>query len=167
MGAFASHLHGLGDVATVAPLVTQIARAQGVDPNLVMAVIRQESGFQIDPGNRPGDGYGLMQVTLPTAQQVLGASVTAADLMDPVTNITAGVRYLASQLARYGGNVADALAGYNGGAARRNASGQYVNTQGVPNVQRYVDSGPVDGIPWTAVAVGVAVIVGAGLLLDL
>ena len=142
MGQLAASLHRLGDASDLLPLVTAIAQSAGIDPALVMAVIDAESNFNPTATHRDADGgssYGLMQLRLETASLLAGYAVQGPDLFVPEFNIRLGVRYLADQLARYGGNVTDAVAAYNAGTARRNAAGIYVNSRGVPNVQAYVD----------------------------
>ena len=139
MGGLAVILHRLGDAHAVAPIVTDAAAAAGVDPALVLAVIDVESGFNPNARGDDGQSWGLMQVTLATAKVLAGRAVSASELQDPVTNVALGSQYLGEQLARYG-NIPDAVAAYNAGTARKNAAGQYVNSQGIPTVQRYVDA---------------------------
>ena len=76
--------------------------------------MRQESVF--DPGAvSPAAAYGLMQLLVTTASRVAGRPVDASALVDPATNITLGTRYLRQLLDRFDGNLAKALAAYNGG----------------------------------------------------
>jgi len=63
----------------------------------------------------PAAAYGLMQLLAPTASRVAGRPVDATTLFDPTTNITLGTRYLRQLLDRFDGNLAKALAAYNGG----------------------------------------------------
>ena len=117
-----------------------IASKYRVDPDLVDAVIQVESSYNPSAIRRESSGltsYGLMQVTLPAAREVLG-NLSANDLLIPETNIVAGTLYLKTQLNRYG-NAADALAHYNSGTVRKNSQGQYINSQGSTNVNNYVD----------------------------
>jgi soluble lytic murein transglycosylase-like protein len=81
-----------------------------IDPALVKAVIRAESGF--DSGAVSGNGaYGLMQLTLRTAH-----AHGVADVYDPRENIRAGVRQLRALLDRFSNDPKLALAAYNAGA---------------------------------------------------
>ncbi len=96
------------------PLVSDAAEAARLDPLLVLALMRQESTFDPEAVS-PAAAYGLMQLIVPTAEQVGGTTVTAAELTDPPRNIELGTRYLRRLLDRYDGDVAKALAAYNGG----------------------------------------------------
>ncbi len=99
------------------PAVSQAAETQGLDPLLVLALMRQESLF--DPAARsPADARGLMQLLPSTAQRVAataGHPLVDADLYDPETNVSLGTRYLSGLLTRYGGDPVKAIAAYNGG----------------------------------------------------
>ena len=90
-------------------LVMQSAARHGVDPNLVMAVMHQESG-----GNWRARSYkgatGLMQLMPATARR-LGVT----DIYDPAQNIEGGTKYLRFLLDTFNGDVKLALAGYNAG----------------------------------------------------
>jgi soluble lytic murein transglycosylase len=94
--------------------VTVAADAARHDPFVVVSLMRQESLF--DPGAvSPAAAYGLMQLLATTASRVAGRPVEPATLFDPTTNITLGARYLRQLLDRFDGNLAKALAAYNGG----------------------------------------------------
>jgi soluble lytic murein transglycosylase len=94
--------------------VSAAADAARLDPYVVLALMRQESVFDADAVS-PAAAYGLMQLLTTTASRVAGTTVEARQLFDPTTNITLGTRYLRQLLDRYGGNLAKALAAYNGG----------------------------------------------------
>jgi soluble lytic murein transglycosylase-like protein len=121
-----------------AGLVATIANGAGIDPALVMAIISVESSFNPRAVGDGGNSIGLMQVSLPTAAMLAGRNVGPEELKDPSFNVTLGVHYLADQMARYSGNVTDAVAAYNAGSARKLA-GLYVNSVGLPNVEVYVE----------------------------
>jgi peptidoglycan lytic transglycosylase len=97
--------------------VQHAAQAQGVDPLLVVAIIRQESMF--DPTARsPADARGLMQLLPSTAKRLAadGDQPTGdPDLNDPQVNIDLGTLYLRTLLTRFGSDPLKALAAYNGG----------------------------------------------------
>lgn len=92
-------------------LVEKHAAAQGLDKNLVWAVMARESG-----GNRyalsPKNARGLLQVIPPTAARM---GVNPKLLYMPEHNIIAGTRYLRFLSNRYRGNIDLILAGYNAG----------------------------------------------------
>ncbi len=74
-------------------LIAKHARANGVPEDLVHRICREESRYQ--PRVIGGGGaMGLMQIKYTTARG-LGYRGSAAGLLDPDTNLTWGVRYLA------------------------------------------------------------------------
>ncbi len=96
------------------PRLTAAADAARLDPYLVLSLMRQESLF--DPAAvSPASAYGLMQLLVPTASQVAGRPMAPNALVDPTTNMTLGTRHLRQLLDRFDGNLAKALAAYNGG----------------------------------------------------
>ena len=103
------------------PQIVAIARAEGVDPFLVRALIWRESRF--DPNTHgEADEHGLMQVTPEVGQMWAKANKVEDfrddDLYDPETNIRAGTWYLNRALKHWSNTddpVAFALAEYNAG----------------------------------------------------
>jgi soluble lytic murein transglycosylase-like protein len=91
------------------PIINDAARANGVDPKLVHAVIRAESGYNANATSNKG-AMGLMQLIPATAQRY-GVN----DSYDPRQNIEGGTRYLRDLLKMFNGNMELALAGYNAG----------------------------------------------------
>jgi len=95
--------------APYAAIIDQIATEQGIDPRLVHAVIRVESGYNERARSRKG-AMGLMQLMPDTARQY---GVT--DPYDPRANIEAGIKHLKALLQRFPRDLA--LAAYNAGEA--------------------------------------------------
>jgi soluble lytic murein transglycosylase-like protein len=99
-------------------LIVEHARAQGIRPDLVRAVIQVESGY--NPYARSVKGaMGLMQLMPGTA-----AALGVTRPYDPEQNIRGGVTYLRRLLERYENNEELALAAYNAGPE---AVGRYGN----------------------------------------
>ena len=102
--------------------ITEICEPYGMDPWLVMAVIREESGFEEDACSSAG-ACGLMQIMPTTAEWIVSKGTfdfTAEDVLtDPHCNIQAGVWYLNWLLHHYDGNtqLTCAVAAYNAGHA--------------------------------------------------
>ncbi len=92
----------------VSRLVEKHAGARRLDPELVHAVIRAESGYRADAIS-PKGAVGLMQV-MPTTGRRFGVS----DLASPESNLLAGTAYLRHLLDRFD-NLPLALAAYNAG----------------------------------------------------
>lgn len=97
-----------GIPATLQPLIEAAAKRNNLDPALVAAVAKAESGFRVDAGSGAG-ARGLMQLMPSTAS---GLGVT--DILDPAQNLDAGSRYLKQQVDRFG-DLRLALAAYNAG----------------------------------------------------
>jgi soluble lytic murein transglycosylase len=93
------------------------ARRAGIDPRLVLAVMRTESRFRPDAVSRRG-AVGLMQLTPATAAwaaRAAGLPPPAGRLPDPAYNIALGTWYLAHLRHLFGGRLVPALAAYNAG----------------------------------------------------
>ena len=99
--------------------VEQWAAEYELDPLLVYAFIRTESGF--DPAATSSvDARGLMQMTEETflwlrSKLGLGEEVSFGDLYDPDESIRFGCYYLHLCLVRYNGDISTAAAAYHSG----------------------------------------------------
>jgi soluble lytic murein transglycosylase-like protein len=91
------------------PIIDTASRLHGVDAALIHAVISAESGYNPSALSKAG-AMGLMQLMPQTAKRY---GVT--NIMDPVQNITGGVRYLRDLLSMFNGNLELAIAAYNAG----------------------------------------------------
>jgi soluble lytic murein transglycosylase len=102
-------------------IVSTYAARNGLDPNLVLGVIRQESAFMTS-ARSPSNARGLMQILPSTGRMLarqMGISRYSTDrLYQAETNISMGTRYLAQMLTRFGGKPELALAAYNAGDSR-------------------------------------------------
>ena len=101
-----------------ASIIESNARANGLDPALVKAVMAVESAF--DPRAVSDKGaIGLMQVLPETAERYGVRSdkrrSRADKLFDPATNVRVGTRYLRDLLSRFENDLSLALAAYNAG----------------------------------------------------
>jgi soluble lytic murein transglycosylase len=98
--------------------VHEKAQQQGLDPYLVLALIRQESLFDAR-ARSPAAALGLMQLIPSTAARVakqIGLPAPAHDmLLEPEFNVTLGTQYLKDLLNRYSSNWHKAIAAYNAG----------------------------------------------------
>jgi len=101
--------------------ITEESAKYNLDPYMVASLIRQESEFNPTAISR-ANAYGLMQL-LPSVgkamarQEGMGHFETF-QLLDPVTNIKLGTRYLRQTLDKFGGEPVYGLAAYNAGDDR-------------------------------------------------
>lgn len=94
---------------TLAPMIQQVADANGLAPALVHAVVRVESAYRSNAVSNKG-AVGLMQLMPATAERY---GVT--DRHDPAQNLRGGTRYLRDLLAMFDNDLQLALAAYNAG----------------------------------------------------
>ena len=90
------------------------------EPALVLAITRQESGF--DPYVRSGAGArGMMQLMPSTAKLLarkIGVSYSPGQLDEPGYNMRLGSHYLGQLVGHFSGSYVMAAAGYNAGPGR-------------------------------------------------
>lgn len=98
--------------------ILRAAETYGVDPYLVAAVAKAESGF--DPAAVSSAGaVGLMQIMPDTAEWIQGQPKwkggSVSDLTDPAANLEMGAYYLAFLTELFDGDLRSTLAAYNAG----------------------------------------------------
>ncbi|RME62672.1 MAG: hypothetical protein D6778_10820, partial [Nitrospirae bacterium] len=95
-------------------MVIEVSEKTGVDPLLILAVMKQESRFRPSAISRSG-AIGLMQLMPFTAERFLKTDQPVyKECLVPEKNIYAGARYLRFLLDRFQ-NIAYAVAAYNAG----------------------------------------------------
>ena len=99
-----------GEISTsLNSLVNTISRTHGVDPALVRAVMKTESGYDRWAVS-PKGAMGLMQLIAGT-----GKRFGVRDFFDPQQNIEGGVRYLKFLMDKFNGDLDLSIAAYNAG----------------------------------------------------
>jgi soluble lytic murein transglycosylase-like protein len=111
-------------------LIIGAAARQGVDPVLLLVVMRRESAFAAQAVSLKG-AVGLMQLTPATA-----ARFGVRDLFNARQNVEAGARFLRRLLDNYCGNLDLTLAAYNAGEGAVRRYGRRVPPYG--ETRRYV-----------------------------
>jgi soluble lytic murein transglycosylase-like protein len=101
-------------------LVQEAAALNGLDPCLVLSVMRAESSFNRSAVSVKG-ASGLMQLMPATATRF-----GVKNIFDPRENVLGGTRYLRWLLDRFSGDVRLALAGYNAGEGAVEFYGQRI-----------------------------------------
>jgi soluble lytic murein transglycosylase len=124
--------------------IRSAAAANGVEPTLVAAVIRTESGFDPEVESSRG-AYGLMQIRPETARFISDRGGLGGDYRDPKTNIRMGTWYLGYLQGRYDGHERLTLAAYNSGEGQVDAwisEGGFDIEQDIPfaETRNYVES---------------------------
>ncbi len=117
--------------STIEPLIEDAAAKQGLSPNLLHAVIRQESAFY-PCAVSPKGALGLMQL-MPATADDLGIH----DPFDPQENVEGGARLLRRLMDRYAGDLNRVLGAYNAGPARVDAANGIPQ---IPETMHYVET---------------------------
>ena len=127
--------------SAIAALIRKSAAKYKVDPDLIAAVIKQESGFKRTARSKAG-AQGLMQLMPGTAR-----SLGVRDPYNAAQNIDGGTKYLAQLIKQFSGDVRKALAAYNAGPTRAKSSKPLPKeTQNyVKKVTASMDIAPVGG----------------------
>lgn len=109
------------EVAYPRPFLEEVERwaaERSIDPSMVHAIMREESGFnpRIESW---ANARGLLQLMLPTANDMAEAAgrgrVSASDLFDPDVNIELGTLYMRRLADLFDAHPSLVIAGYNGG----------------------------------------------------
>jgi soluble lytic murein transglycosylase len=136
---------GVPSLAQGFPMVPLAAKGT-TEPPLVLAITRQESGFDKAAVSR-SDARGLMQLKPSTARDVakaLGLPFSADRLLtDPTYNLTLGQGYLDKMLDSFGGSYMLATAAYNAGPRRVK---EWLDAYGDPRMIEPVDW--IESIPF-------------------
>ena len=122
--------------STLEPIIQEMSQKYGIESAWIKAHIKVESNWDVNASrfeaHKNDASWGLMQVLLQTARDVLGdQNLTTTQLINPRNNIEAGTKFLSQLWSRFG-NMRDAIAAYNAGSPRIGNDGKYVN-------QDYVD----------------------------
>lgn len=101
--------------------IQKYSNEYGVDPRVVLAIMRVESNFKSDATSKV-NAKGLMQVLPDTAKHVaklLNIDANSIDLNDPETNIKIGTYYIKYLMKNFS-NMDTVYAAYNGGIGNAN-----------------------------------------------
>jgi len=127
--------------------VDQKAKAYGLDPYLVLAVMREESRFNPRAKSR-SSARGLMQIMPKTGRGIAKDldvyRYRTIRLYEPSLNIQMGSYFLSSLVKNFKNNLYLALAGYNGGPNRikRYVNSWYNGNLGLVDIDEFVESIP-------------------------
>ncbi|WP_437308024.1 lytic transglycosylase domain-containing protein [Sorangium sp. So ce388] len=119
------------DEPPYATYVREAAKLYSLPVELILAVMKVESGFNPQAVSRVG-AMGLMQLMPKTAEEV-----GARDPFEPRQNVLGGARYLRILINAYDGSLTLALAAYHAGAS---AVDRYAGVPPYPETRRYVAS---------------------------
>ena len=93
--------------------IDKIAKRYGLNPDIVKALIEEESGWLASAEGDNGNSIGLMQIQERWHKERL-TRLGITNLYDPEQNVTVGCDILSELLNKYG-NYEDALSVYNSG----------------------------------------------------
>jgi len=99
-------------------VVDSTSKPDSVEPALVYAIMREESGYRPKILSVSG-ARGLLQIMVPTGERLAGrmgeSGYQADDLFEPETNIKLGAHYLGELMGRFDGRLSASIASYNAG----------------------------------------------------
>lgn len=102
-------------------IVEQACSLYNTDPNLIYAVIKQESKFNPDALSKSG-AKGLMQIMKTTADDMARnvniIDINNYDIYEPYTNIFLGTKYISYLINHFDGNYYLAIVAYNAGMGK-------------------------------------------------
>ncbi|MCZ6463219.1 MAG: transglycosylase SLT domain-containing protein [Proteobacteria bacterium] len=130
--------------AAYAELVIDATAADGVAPELVYSIMREESGYRPEVVSISG-ARGLLQIMGTTGERLardLGNSDFSTDqLFEPRTNIGLGTHYLGELSRRFDGRLPAAVASYNAGPT---AVGRWIAAEGQRDDDEWVEAIPYE-----------------------
>ena len=118
-------------------IIDEASKKYGVNSNIVVAMIRLESGGDPNAIGSKGE-IGLMQLMPGTARD-MGVN----NPFNPRDNIFGGTKYLRYLLDIHNGNLDKAIMSYNIGPNGRNVYQGYAYLRGIKNHYRNIQSGLV------------------------
>ena len=96
-------------------IIIDVSEERGVAPELIIAVIEKESGYNPDASGDNGRSQGLMQIWRSFHEKRM-EKLGAVNLYDPRDNVIVGIDILAEKLDKYE-DIEKALIAYNAGDA--------------------------------------------------
>lgn len=97
--------------------VNKYAEEYNIDKNLIYAIIKAESNFEVDAVSK-SNAQGLMQLMYSTAEDIArkaGIELTKENIFEPDININLGTKYITQLIEKYE-YLELALAAYNAGS---------------------------------------------------
>jgi soluble lytic murein transglycosylase-like protein len=101
--------------AALSGSIIDVARAEGIDPELAFRLVKLESDFNVR-ATSPVGAVGLTQV-MPSTARFYQKGITTQRLYEPTINLRVGFRYLRELVREYHGDMPTALLVYNRGPA--------------------------------------------------
>ncbi|MHB1376510.1 MAG: tetratricopeptide repeat protein [Candidatus Humimicrobiaceae bacterium] len=121
-------------------LILKYSTEYNVEPDFLLAIIREESRFKADAGSHAG-AQGLMQVMPATgksiANQIGISNFSESMLHDPQISIKMGSFYIGKMLSNFENNKYYALGAYNGGPG---AMQKWISKYGSLDIDEFIES---------------------------